>query len=481
MTNGEVNPGLFRKKPTYLEILNAIERDEDRVDLPDRIAINLWDSFAMGQYREMVAQVQEGQSNHADHQQMQAAMTQAANTTEGVSRSELMGFMQQMNQSNSAAQATLQQQMNENIQATKKATEQHAASIAQEIATQSRKQDQRDAVVDQLRKSLAEAHQTPASVPIPPAPATQEVHTHYHQHQASLQPALPQTTGSDPALLQLLSQGQAASNQRHNATESHLQALGQNLGNAIRHMQSNGSGLNDILQNLAKRSQGEGIAATLAPSDGAPPPPPGAGAVMAGNKKSKRLRAIEAGEAASSSNQPPPPPPGPFFQNFGTSYVAPVIEKKKAKYKLADRPRDDDIKTIAGAKRAAPDEDSNVLRRPKTDKQARPPQPKGPRITERFNIASDDEESRPAKLGKIGLKIAAKLAQHMANNRKKPKGAASSSQDPWEALFGDGEDNSQERVAKLHKSLENKVRKVKKPVSKNLQRSVKKRAIENLR
>ena len=182
MTNGEVNPGLFRKKPTYLEILNAIERDEDRVDLPERTGLNLWDSFAMGQYREMVAQVQEGQNNHADHQQMEAAMTQAANTTEGVSKAELMGFMQQMNQSNSAAQATLQQQMNENIQATKKATEAHAASIAQEIATQSRKQDQRDAVVDELRKSLAQAHQTPASVPVPPAPSTQEFHTHYHNH-----------------------------------------------------------------------------------------------------------------------------------------------------------------------------------------------------------------------------------------------------------------------------------------------------------
>ena len=281
----------------------------------------------------------------------------------------------------------------------------------------------------------------------------------------------------------MLAAGQARSDQRANAQESYLQTIGEGLGIAIRHMRANGSGLNDILQNLAKRSQGEGIAATLAPSDDHPPPPPGAGAVMAG-KKSKRLRAIEAGEAASSSSQPPLPPPAPFFQKFGTGYVAPVIQKKKPKYKLADRPRDDDIKTIAGAKRAMPDEDSNVLRKPKTDKQARPPQPKGPRIAEFFNIASDDDdkprqasasgESKPAKIGKVGLKIAAKLAQHMANNRKKQKGAASSSQDPWEALFGDGEDTSQERVEKLHKSVENKIRKVKKPV-------MKKRAIENLR
>ena len=189
MTNGEVNPGLFRKKPTYLEILNAIERDEDKITLPERVALNFWDSFAMGQYREMVSQLREGQQNHADHQQMEAAMTQAATENDGVTRSELMGFMQQMQQSNSAAQATLQQQLNESIQATRKATEQHAASIAQEIAIQSRKQDARDAVVDELRKSLAQAHQTPASVPVPPASSTQEFHTHYHQHTSTTRPS----------------------------------------------------------------------------------------------------------------------------------------------------------------------------------------------------------------------------------------------------------------------------------------------------
>ena len=55
MTNGDkVDPRLFRKKPTYNEILDLIERDEDKVELPERIGVQFFDSFAMGQYKEML-------------------------------------------------------------------------------------------------------------------------------------------------------------------------------------------------------------------------------------------------------------------------------------------------------------------------------------------------------------------------------------------------------------------------------------------
>ena len=465
MTNQDVKAGVFRKKPTYLELLNAIERDEDKIQLPERIGVQLWDSFAMGQFKEMVQQAQEGQNAQAQHQAMDQAMTNAANENEGVSRQELLGFMQQMNAANSSAQATLQQQMTDNIAATQRAAEAHATAIAQEISVQTRRQDQRDAVVDQLRTSLAEAHQTPASVPIPPAPSTQAVHTHYHQHHASLQAAIPQTTGSDPALLQMLAAGEARSDQRANAQESYMQTLGANLGNAIRHMQSQGSGLNDILRNLASRPRGsnDDIMAALAPSGNPPPPPPGAGAIVASSGSRRRNR----------SRSPPavdniPPPPPPFFKDFGTGYVAPVIQKKK-KYTLLDRPRDDNIPTIAGSKRAKPEEGSNVLRKQKQDTQRRPPQPPGPRIPERYNIADDDDPAPSAsKMGKMGIKIAARLAQHMANNKKRAVTGGASSTDPWEVLFGDGEDASEERVQKaqkFHKAVAKEAtsNKVKKP------------------
>ena len=101
----------------------------------------------MGQYREMVAQAQTDQSAHAEHLQMDAAMTDAANTNDGVSKRELMTFFTGMQQSNSAATATLHQGLQEIIAASHRATEIHATALEQEMAMQSRKQDQRDAVV----------------------------------------------------------------------------------------------------------------------------------------------------------------------------------------------------------------------------------------------------------------------------------------------------------------------------------------------
>ena len=251
MPQGYIHQG-FRKKPTYSEILSSIERDEDKIQLPERTALTFWDSFAMGQYKEMLENAAVGQQAQGERIQMDTAMTQAA-TDEGLNRQELAGFMRDMNTQNTAAHSTLAAQMQDNIDASRRAAEAHAQSIAQEIATQSRRQDQRDEVVEQLRQSLAQAHQTPASVPIPPAPSTTEVHNHYHAHQASLQPSVPQSSGTDPALVQLLREGQSNSNARRNAQESYLHNLGMTLGNAVRHMQSNGAGINSIfLKSISK-------------------------------------------------------------------------------------------------------------------------------------------------------------------------------------------------------------------------------------
>ena len=137
--------------------------------LPERTALTFWDSYAMGQHKEMLENSAARQQAQGERAQMDAAMTQAA-TDEGLHRQERAGFMRDMNTQNSAAHSTLAAQLQANIDATRRASEAHAQSIAQEIATQSRKQDQRDEVVDHLRQSLAQAHQTPASVPIPPGP-----------------------------------------------------------------------------------------------------------------------------------------------------------------------------------------------------------------------------------------------------------------------------------------------------------------------
>ena len=123
--------GLFRKKPTYTEILSSIERDEDKIQLPERTALTFWDSFAMGQYKEMLENSAAGQQATSEHQQMDAAMTQSA-TEEGLNRQELAGFMRDMNTQNSAAHSTLAAQMQANIDGTRRAAEAHAQSIAQE-------------------------------------------------------------------------------------------------------------------------------------------------------------------------------------------------------------------------------------------------------------------------------------------------------------------------------------------------------------
>ena len=158
----------------------------------------------------------------------------------------------------------------------------------------------RDAVVEQVRQSLAQAHRTPASVPIPPAPSTQEVHNHYHSHMASLQPAVPQASSADPALLQLLGRAQEASEQRANAQQSIVNQLGGYLGSAIRHMQAQGHGVAQILEHVAQNRQpiADVPATSSSSNQPPPPPPPAAGTVaIAEDRKTKKKLVLTPDEA----------------------------------------------------------------------------------------------------------------------------------------------------------------------------------------
>ena len=413
------------------------------------------DSFAMGQYKEMVQQQQEGGQRVAEHQQVDAAMTNAA-TEEGVNRQELLGFMQQMQAANSSAQAQLQQQLNASIDGQRRANETHAAAIAQEIATHTRKQDERDKIVGELRQSLAQAHQTPQSVPIPPAPSTQEVHNHYTQHITNLQPSVTTVAAQDPALAQMMAAGQAQSNQRANAHESYLQTLGMSLGNAVRHMQSQGSGLNDILQGLMARNAQAPQEVAQALTGGDPPPPPGgAGGTIAiktrDRKKSK------------------PQTPDEMLDRLIAK------EEKKRKNKGASSsPVPMPIEDIPaqGSKRKA---DTELQRR-------NPLQPAGPVLPpDKFYIGEPDPEPTK-KVAKMGVKIAAKLAQRMVANKKKATTSVQASRDPWEELFGSDADSDPDKaIKKFHKATEGQVKKVKKPVlKKNIKKSAFDRPMQKL-
>ena len=108
MTNGDkVDPRLFRRKPTNTEIINLIEQDADKIELPERIGVQFFDSFAMGKYKEMLQDAAAGTQAVAEHNAMDAAMTQAATQEEGISRQDLLRFMKSLNSQNTNAHATL--------------------------------------------------------------------------------------------------------------------------------------------------------------------------------------------------------------------------------------------------------------------------------------------------------------------------------------------------------------------------------------
>ena len=55
MTNeDQVDPRFSRKKPTHAEILDLIARDQDKIELAESIGVQFFDSFAMGQDKEVL-------------------------------------------------------------------------------------------------------------------------------------------------------------------------------------------------------------------------------------------------------------------------------------------------------------------------------------------------------------------------------------------------------------------------------------------
>ena len=65
----------WEKVPTYEEVLKTVDKDF-KVKLPDRTALSFYDSFAMGQFREMqqqIANAQQATDAGRDHATTQAA------------------------------------------------------------------------------------------------------------------------------------------------------------------------------------------------------------------------------------------------------------------------------------------------------------------------------------------------------------------------------------------------------------------------
>ena len=89
-----INQAMWSKRPTYEEILRDMEKDY-KVKLPDRVALQFYDSFAMAKFRELQQQTTESEAQKDEHRR--EAVVQAASDS-GAGRHELGEFVAQLHQ-----------------------------------------------------------------------------------------------------------------------------------------------------------------------------------------------------------------------------------------------------------------------------------------------------------------------------------------------------------------------------------------------
>ena len=157
-----IDTGLWHKNATYEDVVATINKDY-KVTLPKRTSLEIWDSFAMSQFKEMQAELSDRQQAGHDHQRMEAAMTDAAGE-QGISRHELTTFMNHLSAQSTSAAETLQRQLNETSQAQQRAMAQQGDAFAQALAEQSQAADRRDRAQQLAMEALRQAPQTSAYI-----------------------------------------------------------------------------------------------------------------------------------------------------------------------------------------------------------------------------------------------------------------------------------------------------------------------------
>ena len=197
-----IDTHLWTKQPKYEEVVAAIEKDY-KVKLPPRTAVTFWDSYALSQFRGMVAELQNSEQARVEHVQMEGAVQQAAEE-QGLSRREMTSYMGHLAAQNSSAVETLQRQLNESHIAQRTALQEQGAAFATQLAQESQRADRREQAARMAMESLRET--VPTSLPPPPAPATQAVTNIHNHHTQQIQASSPEQTEQ----MALLRQGQAA-------------------------------------------------------------------------------------------------------------------------------------------------------------------------------------------------------------------------------------------------------------------------------
>ena len=161
---------MWTKRPTYEEVLQQLEKDYV-VKLPNRVALDFYDSFTMTQFREQQAAL--NQHAAAADENRDEAMRQTAGE-EGPTRHEFMQFAQQMASQAQGANATLQQGLQQSAEHHQQSLQQQAAEFGRQLAEERVRQDQRDQFVQQQMAELTKQRQTPPA-PTPPVPGMDEI------------------------------------------------------------------------------------------------------------------------------------------------------------------------------------------------------------------------------------------------------------------------------------------------------------------
>ena len=153
----------WEKKPTYEEIIRDLEKDY-KVKLPDRVALNFYDSFAHTQFQQMQQSISTSQQNIDDARDH--AMSMAADEQD-TSRHAILQHAAQMQQQNSAALQEAQR-LNAQLQERhERSRQQQAEEMAKLIAQQQVERDNRDRMHQKVIEDL-QKHPKVAPTPLPP-------------------------------------------------------------------------------------------------------------------------------------------------------------------------------------------------------------------------------------------------------------------------------------------------------------------------
>ena len=157
-----IDQAVWTKRPTYEEILRDMNKDY-KVRLPDRVALQFYDSFAMTQFREMQQQTNESETQKDEHRQT-AFATAAAD--EGVGRHELQQFAHQLHQQSQRANEELVGHLNASAEHHRRGMQEQAATFARQMAEEQLRADSRMRTVQESIDTLANQPRVPeARVP----------------------------------------------------------------------------------------------------------------------------------------------------------------------------------------------------------------------------------------------------------------------------------------------------------------------------